>query len=151
MGQRETRPESRKTLLCSSCLTVPQLFNTFYLHKLFSKWCLKSSFLTAVFSSRCQADSVTLIGYLLVSKLSLLLQSCPTALQAKPFNCSGGLLMLCENSVRSLSKDLMVGRAGPGTEQKTPFYKLTGQRRVSSVPFMLLQKSYISTIHIPQR
>lgn len=56
--------------------------------------------------------------------------------------------MLCENSVRSLSKDLMDGRAGPGTEQKTPFYKLTGQRRVSSVPFMLLQKSYISTIHI---
>lgn len=55
--------------------------------------------------------------------------------------------MLWGNSVSSLSKDLMDGRVGPGTEQKTPFYKLTGQRRVSSVPFMLLLKSYISTIH----
>lgn len=38
-------------------------------------------------------------------------------------------------------------QGGPWHRTKTHLYKLTGQRRVPLVPFMLLQKSYISTIH----
>lgn len=55
--------------------------------------------------------------------------------------------MLCGNSVRSLSKDLMDGRLGLGTEQNTFLLADRADKSFYSC-FMLLQKSYTSTSHI---
>lgn len=92
MGQRETRPESRKTLLCSSCWTLPQLFNTFYLHKLFS---LCSSHSSGVWNPQSWRPSSPhgAGSFCNIDRPSLLLQSCPTTLQViveRPYGWQGG-------------------------------------------------------------
>lgn len=72
-----------------------------------------------------QVLSQILIGELLVATPSSFLLSCPAPLQSaalevgKSFQFLRGIPMLCVNSARSLSKEVLQGQLGPGTLNRT--------------------------------
>lgn len=158
MGQRKTRPESRKTLLHSSCSIFAQLFNTlsirintpphtFLIQVVFENLIRDYCLLLMTQPVRVhQVLSQILIGELLVATLSTLLLSCPALLHSaslevgKSFQFLRGIPMLCVNSTRSLSKEVLQGQLGPGTlnrtRKNTIFHGIVGQTRVSSLNYV---------------